>query len=43
MEHEVDEVAEVIVTGDKDLLDVRTDVADLRILSPREFWELVRG
>ncbi len=33
--------AEVLVTGDHDLLDVRSE-APLRILTPREFWELSR-
>lgn len=33
--------ADVLVTGDQDLLDVAGAVA-LRILSPREFWELAR-
>ncbi len=35
--------AEVVVTGDKDLLDIHAEVAGLKILSPRQFWELVRG
>lgn len=34
--------AEVLVTGDRDLLDVRDDVSDLRIVTPRELWELLR-
>ena len=33
--------ADVLVTGDKDLLDLRSE-APLRILTPREFWELSR-
>ena len=33
--------AEALVTGDRDLLDVRSE-APLRILTPREFWELSR-
>jgi len=33
--------AEVLVSGDRDLLDVRSE-APLRILTPREFWELSR-
>ncbi|MEM1041199.1 MAG: putative toxin-antitoxin system toxin component, PIN family [Bacteroidota bacterium] len=35
--------AEVLVTGDKDLLDVQDEVDALRILTPRAFWEAVRG
>lgn len=34
--------AEVLVTGDQDLL-VVTGSAPLKILSPREFWDLLRG
>lgn len=34
--------ADVLVTGDRDLLDVARR-APLRILAPREFWELVTG
>lgn len=34
--------AELLVTGDKDLLVVADD-APLRILTPREAWELLRG
>lgn len=33
--------AEVLVTGDRDLLDVRAQ-APLRMVDPREFWELLR-
>ena len=33
--------ADVLVTGDRDLLDVAGD-APLRVLSPREFWTLLR-
>jgi putative PIN family toxin of toxin-antitoxin system len=33
--------AAVLVTGDRDLLDA-ADVAPLRILTPRELWELLR-
>ncbi len=35
--------AEVVVTGDKDLLDIHAEVAGLKILSPRQFWELLRS
>lgn len=34
--------AEVLITGDHDLLDVASK-SPLRILSPREFWELLRS
>lgn len=34
--------ADVLVTGDPDLLDVASR-APLRIMDPRGFWELVRG
>ncbi len=33
--------ADALITGDKDLLDVR-GIQGCRILSPREFWELLR-
>ena len=34
--------ADLLVAGDRDLLDVAAD-APLRILDPRAFWELVRA
>jgi len=34
--------AEVLVTGDKELLDLG-HIADLEILSPRQFWEKLRA
>jgi putative PIN family toxin of toxin-antitoxin system len=34
--------AEVLVTGDRDLLDVADSISVLRIVSPRGFWELLR-
>jgi predicted nucleic acid-binding protein len=34
--------AEVLITGDKDLLDVADQVRGLRIMTPRTFWEQVR-
>ena len=34
--------ADVLVTGDRHLLDIAEE-APLRILSPREFWTLLRG
>lgn len=33
--------ADVLVTGDKDLLNVSNQVLELRIMAPREFWILV--
>ena len=33
--------ADVVVTGDRDLLDARAQ-APMRILEPREFWEMLR-
>ncbi|MET0397494.1 MAG: putative toxin-antitoxin system toxin component, PIN family [Longimicrobiaceae bacterium] len=35
--------AEVLVTGDRDLLDVAVQVEELRIMDPRGFWELHRS
>jgi putative PIN family toxin of toxin-antitoxin system len=35
--------AEVLVSGDRDLLDVAGEVTSLRILDPRSFWEQARG
>ncbi len=37
----VDANADVLITGDADLLDIATS-APLRILAPRAFWDLVR-
>jgi len=34
--------ADVLVTGDPDLLDVDSAVRDLDVVSPRGFWELIR-
>ncbi len=34
--------AEVLITGDKDLLDIASKVKKLRIITPRGFWELVQ-
>jgi uncharacterized protein len=34
--------AEVLVTGDKDLLSIREQVTELRIMEPRALWELLR-
>lgn len=38
----IDAGAEVFVTGDKDLLEEARAVTEIRILSPRAFWEEVR-
>lgn len=32
--------ADILVTGDKDLLDISKQVSQLKIITPREFWEL---
>jgi putative PIN family toxin of toxin-antitoxin system len=37
----VDAGADVLVTGDRDLLDVAAE-SPVRIVSPREFWQLLR-
>ncbi len=34
--------ADVLITGDKDLLDISEKVPQLKILTPRQFWELVQ-
>lgn len=34
--------AEVLVSGDGDLIDIADQVASLRIMTPRTFWEEVR-
>ena len=34
--------AEVLVTGDEDLLDVSGQVGELTMVEPRGFWKLVR-
>ena len=34
--------AEILVTGDSDLLDIAGQVESLRIMTPRTFWEEVR-
>ena len=33
--------ADILVTGDKDLLDISKEVSQLRIIAPRDFWNLV--
>ncbi len=34
--------ADVLITGDKDLLDIAENVTELKIMTPRGFWELVQ-
>ncbi len=34
--------ADVLITGDKDLLDISKKVPQLKIVTPRKFWELVQ-
>ena len=34
--------ADILVTGDKDLLSISKHVTQLRIITPRKFWELVK-
>lgn len=34
--------ADILVTGDKDLLDISNQVPQLRIVTPRRFWELLQ-
>lgn len=35
--------AEILVTGDPDLLEIASEVTELRIVKPRDFWELHRS
>lgn len=35
--------ADILVTGDKELLDLKRSCEGLRIISPREFWRLASG
>lgn len=34
--------ADILITGDKDLLEIRSEVKQLKIITPREFWGLVQ-
>lgn len=34
--------ADILITGDKDLLDIAEKVENLKIITPRRFWELVQ-
>lgn len=35
--------AEILITGDKDLLDISDKVPELKIVTPRAFWELMQN
>jgi putative PIN family toxin of toxin-antitoxin system len=35
--------AEILITGDKDLLDISEKVTELKIVTPRTFWELIQN
>jgi putative PIN family toxin of toxin-antitoxin system len=34
---------EVLVTGDRDILDVRDQIDGIRAMTPREYWESIRA
>ncbi|SMO93300.1 putative toxin-antitoxin system toxin component, PIN family [Gracilimonas mengyeensis] len=34
--------ADILVTGDKDLLDISDKISQLKIIAPRGFWELLQ-
>lgn len=34
--------ADVLITGDQDLLEISNEISKIKIISPREFWELVQ-
>lgn len=34
--------AEILITEDKDLLDISDKVPELKIVTPRTFWELIQ-
>ncbi|MGN8224317.1 putative toxin-antitoxin system toxin component, PIN family [Gracilimonas sp. BCB1] len=34
--------ADILVTGDKDLLVLSKDITQIRIISPRGFWEIIK-
>lgn len=38
----LDAKAEILLTGDKDLLDINSSVSEIDILNPRQFWEKLR-
>lgn len=35
--------AEILITGDNEMLDLKEKPKDLRIMNPREFWNLAAG
>jgi putative PIN family toxin of toxin-antitoxin system len=35
--------AEILITGDKDLFDISDKVPELKIVTPRTFWELIQN
>ena len=35
--------SEILVTGDRDLLDVRDRIEGIAVTNPRGFWEMIRG
>lgn len=39
----LDAKAEILLTGDKDLLDMNNSVTEIDILNPRQFWEKLRS
>lgn len=42
LESAIQAKADILVTGDKDLLIISKNVPGLRITTPREFWELLK-
>ncbi len=38
----IDASATVLISGDRDLLDVRDEISQIKIQTPREFWESLR-
>ena len=42
LESAIQAKAEVLITGDKDLLVVNDDVKNLKIVTPRSFWEMIQ-
>lgn len=42
LESAIQAKADILVTGDKDLLVIDTNVSSLRIVTPRKIWELLK-
>jgi putative PIN family toxin of toxin-antitoxin system len=42
LESAIQAQADILVTGDKDLLSVAEQVKQFKIISPRQFWELLK-